>query len=441
MNDIQEKVLVLSALLHDIGKLNQRASTRFKEKKHEVFGAEFLNENLNASPELKDETIKLVISHHQISYEGKYPELLKILKDSDGESAEHDRMESEGIDTNINQTPLISVYSYIDIGFGSKRKVGYSLASLERKLQYPSTYATNSQVLYGSIEDKLKRELKNLTIQGKKDINTLLYILLKYTKYVPSAIYVSVPDIPLYDHLKTTAAIALCKYRSNKKEKYTIIMGDLSGIQNFIFYNLKGGEEQVVDEKGTKRMRGRSLLINLVIDSAVRYIQEELDLYDFNILWQSGGNFLMLVPNVDGIDEKLVEMKRKLNEFLLNEFGRLYLNIAWIHKDNLNNFSEILDELHSKMDEESKSKKYIEFVRDEDFYVSPSRDKCICPVCGVHYVNDSNEICDTCQRTAELGGFIGKGQYLIRSLGKDGHFTFKYGDLRISYTISEDFYG
>jgi len=257
---------------------------------------------------------------------------------------------------------------------------------------------------------------------------------MKYTKYVPSAIYVSVPDIPLYDHLKTTAAIALCKYRSSMDEKYLLIMGDLSGIQNFIFYNLKGGEAQRVDEKATKRMRGRSFLINLMIDSAVKYIVEKLDLYEFNVLWQSGGNFLILAPNEENVEDKLEEIRKNINEFLLKEFGRVYLNLAWLPRRSLENFDETLELLHEKMDE-VKSKRYVDFVRDESFYIGESKGKYLCPVCGVHFVDSPDDICESCERITQLGDKIGKGKYLIRSLNSGGDFAFQYSDLTISYSV------
>ena len=438
--DTREHVLVVSALLHDIGKFVQRASTDFNKKNHETFGKEFLERYLNMDSETKKQVLYLVESHHNIPYLGDYPELLKILKLADGKSAEHDRKESEGVDKRINQKPLLSVYSYIDIGLGQGREVHYSLAPLGDELNYPRAIdmAKNSQTIYASLLKEFQKDLENLFIRDKGSINTLLYILLKYTKYIPSAIYKSAPDIPLYDHLKTTAAIALCNYRSVERKKYLLIMGDLSGIQNFIFYNLKGGESQTVDEHATKRMRGRSFLINLIIDSAVRYILEELDLYEFNILWESGGNFLILAPNQGDADEKLSTIRERINRFLKDNFGRLYLNMAWLAVEDIGGedrgFDDILHELHEVMDD-NKSRKYIDFVRENDFYVGKRGGPYLCPVCGVHFVSSQGEICDVCKKIENLGNLVGKARYLIRDISSSGDFVFDYGNVKVAYSL------
>ncbi|MBE9593555.1 MAG: type III-A CRISPR-associated protein Cas10/Csm1, partial [Proteobacteria bacterium] len=93
--------------------------------------------------------------------------------------------------------------------------------------------------------------------------NTLYHLLQKYTWCVPSAVWKSKPDVSLFDHLKTTCAIAACLYNAdveyldnliggiekswrkedlNEEEeralndgKFILIGGDVSGIQNFIY--------------------------------------------------------------------------------------------------------------------------------------------------------------------------------------------------------------
>ncbi len=439
-HNIEEKILVLSALLHDIGKLVQRASSNFTEKKHEEFGGEFLERYLHTSSVVKDEVIKIVKAHHRIPYDGNYPHLLRIVKEADVESAIHDRDESEGVDEHINKSGLLSVVSYVSIGKNRGGKKYYPVTSLKEgaEIKLVGEQSVNDIRTYRICKRSLANDLDNLNIMEKSDINTLTYILFKHTRFIPSAVYVSIPDIPLFDHLKTTAAIALCKYRSQEKKNYLLIMGDLSGIQNYIFSTLKGGEEQAVDEHGTKRMRGRSLIVNLIIDSAVKYIVEKLDLYEFNVLWQSGGNFLILAPNTKNVDNILKKARKDINKFLLETFGNLYLNIAWERYENLNEFDKILESLHLKLDNEIKPRRYLDFVREENFYIrNIPAGKYLCPACGVHPVDNKGEICEICQKTEKLGEDIGKRRYLLRVIGEGNHFTFKYGDLEIGYSLTD----
>ena len=85
---------------------------------------------------------------------------------------------------------------------------------------------------------------------------------------MPSAAYVDHPDISLFDHLKTTSALATCLYYysqenefkfTDKEDAYLIVNGDISGIQKFI-YKISSPQEA---QKGmSKRLRGRSLYLN-----------------------------------------------------------------------------------------------------------------------------------------------------------------------------------
>ena len=73
--------------------------------------------------------------------------------------------------------------------------------------------------------------------------------------------------ISLYDHLKTTAAIASCSYLfdnesdSKDKNKFIIINGDISGIQKFIY---RVSSPQEAQSGMSKRLRGRSIYISLL---------------------------------------------------------------------------------------------------------------------------------------------------------------------------------
>src|SRR5690625_6051188 len=99
-------------------------------------------------------------------------------------------------------------------------------------------------------------------------MKTLLSLLRKYTWCIPSATN-TMPDISLYDHLKTTAAIAVCLHDSEQIEEYgklpetfdglkeeeknrfALLVGDFSGIQKFI-YQLTSKGAAKTDRKSTR---------------------------------------------------------------------------------------------------------------------------------------------------------------------------------------------
>ena len=99
---------------------------------------------------------------------------------------------------------------------------------------------------YKKMVDSFLDELSTL----ENDIQ-LCFLLEKYLWCVPAQTTNYIPDISLFDHAKTTAAIALClhdeytegsltpngikKMTQNEDKHFMLISGDVSGIQNFIF--------------------------------------------------------------------------------------------------------------------------------------------------------------------------------------------------------------
>jgi CRISPR-associated protein Csm1 len=138
-----------------------------------------------------------------------------------------------------------------------------------------------------------KLDFENLSVGNLLDFMTSL--LWKYCWCIPSAVYKHEPDISLFDHLKTTAAIAgcLCSYEidagvnplTTESEAFCLIGGDISGIQNFIF--------DVLTQQGkvAKRLRARSLYTQLVSEIASHKVLQTFDLPLCNILSSAGGNF------------------------------------------------------------------------------------------------------------------------------------------------------
>ncbi len=198
--------------------------------------------------------------------------------------------------------------------------------------------------------------------------NTLYHLLQKYTWCVPSAVWRSKPDVSLFDHLKTTCAIAACLYNADVeyldnlikamskryeikeglknedfkeaaltekieerwekwakgageegseiheayvgKKIFLLVGGDISGIQNFI-YSISSPEEA---RKGmAKRVRGRSFYLNLLNDAISTHIISRLKLPQTNLLWCGGGHFTILAPCNENVIADLKEIKKDVN--------------------------------------------------------------------------------------------------------------------------------
>lgn len=164
----------------------------------------------------------LVLYHHNHT-KSNYPDLCSILRKADHHSAS----EREDIDDTqeVNETPLISLFSKIVLE--GNEKVGEQYIPLNKLSLDDESFnnlkpADKNEAIEGW---NLVPEYKNLwnefnsefeLIQNKTDFNTLLALLKKYASTMPSAAYKSKSDISLYDHSKTTAALAVSRYLFNR---------------------------------------------------------------------------------------------------------------------------------------------------------------------------------------------------------------------------------
>lgn len=281
--------------------------------------------------------------------------------------------EREDIDDTqeVNETPLISLFSKIVLEGNDKVSEKYiplnklsldgeSFNNLKPTDKKEAIKKQNSTSKDNSLWDEFNSEFE--LIQNKTDFNTLLALLKKYASTMPSAAYKSKSDISLYDHSKTTAALAVSRYlfnrdgdvkltQTNDLNCYLAIEGDISGIQKFIF---KISSPQEAQSGMSKRLRGRSLYLTLLCDAIATHIAEELELCEANILFCGGGRFTIIGPNTKTAKEKLAEIKSKLNKFFIDEFNaELYLALVSIEccGDDLDKFGQITRKLSNKLNE------------------------------------------------------------------------------------------
>lgn len=194
---------------------------------------------------------------------------------------------------------------------------------------------------------------------------TLLNLLYKFTSSVPYY-----DDISLYDHLKTTAALAVCLYDFQKKSDrgddnvpFLLIGADFSGIQPYIY--------QIVSKYAGKNLKGRSFYLRLLSDAIVRYLLRELGLFQSNIVYNSGGGFYLLAPNTQFVKDKLKESIETIEKQLFLKHGTsLYVAIDYIElscdaltHQNGQSLGQVWGELFVKRDKK-KSTKYANYIKD-----------------------------------------------------------------------------
>lgn len=346
--------------------------------------------------------------------------------------------EREDIDDTqeVNETPLISLFSKIVLEGNDKVSEKYiplnklsldgeSFNNLKPTDKKEIIRKRNSTSRYNSLWDEFNSEFE--LIQNKTDFNTLLALLKKYASTMPSAAYKSKSDISLYDHSKTTAALAVSRYLFNRDGDvkltqkddlncYLAIEGDISGIQKFIF---KISSPQEAQSGMSKRLRGRSLYLTLLCDAIATHIAEELELCEANILFCGGGRFTIIGPNTKTAKEKLAEIKSKLNKFFIDEFNaELYLALVSIEccGDDLDKFGQITRKLSNKLNEDKKHK-FSDNLDDVFNFDEEIKYDDLCSVCGMPYDCKSDEkTCDICESHEKLGQNSVNAKYMIKCI-------------------------
>ena len=217
--------------------------------------------------------------------------------------------------------------------FGEQRdKYGYNLTPLSISAGFPVEKPSVNISQYKKIVNSFLDEL------SKIDNETQLYFLLeKYLWCVPAQTTNYIPDLSLFDHAKTTAAIALClhdeynegyltsrsleKMAENNEKHFMLINGDVSGIQDFIF--------NIPSKGAAKTLKGHSVYISLLTDVLTRYLTKELNLKEANILYNGGGNFYILAPKI--CEEKFLALRKEISEKIFRfHRGSIYVALDYI---------------------------------------------------------------------------------------------------------------
>ena len=215
LQDIER--LQLAALLHDIGKFRQRRATGPTES-HQKQGREFVTEDFGSffypcGADLSD----AILNHHNSA--GQTKEIEKQVTLADGLSAK-EREGEQREQEDPSHAALVSIMSRLKIDDKPQpAELRYDLNPLDirRETIFPTETGSADPNRYKELWEEFTRELQRLA--GKRgyqsaDYQTLVALLHKYTARMPSETSGDAEialDVSLYDHLRTTAAIAaLC---------------------------------------------------------------------------------------------------------------------------------------------------------------------------------------------------------------------------------------
>jgi CRISPR-associated protein Csm1 len=166
------------------------------------------------------------------------------------------------------------------------------------------------------------------------------------THAIPSATAFGVrPEVSLYDHSRTAAALAAALWRWHEAHQQTddqaaqrlrqrddfdvpkllLVQGDFFGIQDFIF--TAGGQTR---RQVAKLLRGRSLQVSLFTEVAALRVLEALGLPATSVVINAAGKFLIVAPNTPDVRETLIRVRAEINAwFEQRTYGLAGLGLAW----------------------------------------------------------------------------------------------------------------
>lgn len=440
--------LQMASVLHDIGKFwlrtGQRHHDTYKVLTRDDFGEIGAHSKWSASF-IRDMRLNMHIEEYAL-YHHKYTSLSErdklltnIVSKADTYSCK-ERTDLGHTADDVRKEPLISAFSNLKINHNNKtQEYYYPLKKLElEKLPFPveskkeAMKGWNLQYSYAELWKEFSADAKIVSSMNPVPFDTMYYLLKKYTSLMPSAAYVSYPDISLFDHLKTTAAIASCMYIyiiekgehliSDKTKYFTLISGDISGIQNFI-YNMSS--PHFAQEGMAKRLRGRSFYINILNENLARIITERLELNDSNILWCGGGSFLILAPNTHNAEKILREYEKEISKFLFEKYGdKIFFSLTrqQVSGNELENFAVLKENIFYN-NSRKKRQKYLDEL-DMVFKEEENIPSNLCIICENPTLD--GYVCDECKNHEELGDKITRADFIVRTVITDGSTNGKF---------------
>lgn len=470
--------LQIGALLHDIGKIVRRAGKGGKNR-HSKAGSDYLGNRELLDKEKYREVYDMIKYHHNEEINEKLKQndklddgsLAYLVYEADNIASGVDRVKYEDkINekgekvkiTEIEGLPLNSIFNKLNLQKNKIEKNFDSLRNDRHNFNIPKETKEKNKIEnteYLNVLEQLRDDLEEMK---KKNILTpekLNSVLEESCIYFPSSSYVDYPDVPYYDHVKLTAAVAVCMYlydmekgnnrdyknkyfkKSQKKErektKFLFVSGEFTGIQNFIY--------TITSKMAMKSLRGRSFYLELFIEHTIDEILEALNLSRVNLIYSAGSQFYMLLPNIPKTIEILENYKKIVNDFLLKELGTsVYYEISHTEtsaeelgnklSENIKKENQIKEIFKRNSIETSRKKlnryseKQLEEIFDEDSDLNKIyNDTKECVICKKsekeeilikNSQNESNgniEICDSCKNYIKLGRDISKSFHQKRT--------------------------
>ena len=338
----------------------------------------------------------------------------------------------DNYDELINRSNKIALlHNDFDVNENAKVKYNKRLKSIFNEIKLGESTATNQIVNISLFDEfsknnesnikankeelidyikKLKKTLDSLNKSGVDYYHRLYAVLKNYTSCLPYDLWTDNDStISYFDQVKLRTAIYKCLKVSHDDKPFILIDYDLSGIQKFIYQIT----EQSSNRKNiTKSLRTRSYYLNILADLISYYIVYKFNLGYENILFSSSGRGKILLPNIDGFEDKINEILKTIEKCLFYRHkGALSYNISYTkvtEKELMESSLSDLTRFENMIELNNKKQKFKSVFKNSFEYVNRPLSK-LCNMCNQNETN--HEVCSFCNSLIALNdNVIAKGE-------------------------------
>lgn len=275
---------------------------------------------------------------------------------------------------------------------------------------------------------------------------TWLALVRRFTSRIPAATPTPkgdyVPDISLFDHCRTVAALASCFLADGMVEEKAseirtalwpkveshpalsepvchLVCGNVSGIQDFLY--------TIASRRAAKTLKGRSFALQLVADACAQHLCRSAGVPESCIIYNGGGRFYLLLPLGADVDDTAFALTQNVNQSF---GGNLAVNVGKVRLTpndfDMVSFSSKWREAAEEANKE-KRRRYSRLAKYDYDVVFGFQDEggaaSQCAVCGREAEGPALEseeaLCEMCRSYEKLGREVAKAKWLLRCKPSD----------------------
>ena len=288
------------------------------------------------------------------------------------------------------------------------------------RIPYPIADQPSQQNLQ-EYQARIATEIKtHLNSDRWNDLSFLTFILEKYG----SCVSYGDSHTALIDAARMTAAVAVAlsqNQESGAEEKFHLVAGSLSGIQDFIY--------TISSDGALKSLRARSFYLELVAEEIVQQILTKFNLPRTNVIYAGGGNLFILTGEKETqLKLTLESLQNGFNKWLEERFkGKIFLSLAnsFCNKNHVKSslFGNCWKNVISELAKQKSQKFSHQITNGRLLDIKPSYQPC--KVCHrddvkaerLKSLHEGSDVlaCPTCRKMFRLGRQLFKTKAILRS--------------------------